>query len=89
MKVRISTTIDVEIYDIAKDKAIKLSVALSHGILSLAKEDLPPNPDEIVDKETANYRIQKLKKANEVMQDQILELDNAIQILENKKRKRI
>ena len=91
MKVKITTTLDPEVYSIAKEKSIPLTEALTRGILLLSKERLPP-PSEIVEKELANYKLQKVINANTKLQDvihdrnkEIGKIQNVLKNLEKKK----
>jgi len=95
MRIKVTTTIDPEIHEMATDKSIKWSDALTRGIILMAKERLPPPQEEIISKEVANLEIQKLRTNMSKLQDiatekseEVGDLKNAILELEKKKAKR-
>lgn len=71
----ITTSIPQKEWNLAIEKHIRWNEALICGIKHLSRLNLPMGAGETIIKESEKAKIEKLKAANSIMQDKILELD--------------
>ena len=85
MKVRISTTIDPYVYDLAKDHDIRLNEALTKGILLLTRQKAHVPEDHIIEEAPTiqQHKIEKLINANTTIQNTLLDRDKELEKLKN------
>jgi len=82
-KVMVTTTISQEIWDLARDKAIKWSEALEFGIKEMALDSdfayMTLDKGQTITKETPLNRIKKLETVNKQMQEWIEQLNDDLE----------
>lgn len=74
----VTTSIPLEIYNIAKEKHIKWSEALIFGIIQKARGKYIPEPHVTIVEETEKNTVEKLKNAIFEMQKHIDKLNEQI-----------
>lgn len=80
----ITTSLPIDVYNLAKEKRIPWNIALAYGIKAMAEVKLPPMPGESY--ETPKEQLEKKHKQVEAMQKTILELGDKVEQLENGKK---
>lgn len=80
--VNITTSIPLEMWNLAKEKHLKWNECLVAGINKLAKVRFEPAEGEIVYEES---EISKITRAKETMQEHILKLNDEIDDLREKR----
>lgn len=83
VKLTISTTIESSLWRRGKDKNIKMSDALSLGLLKLLDEPIMLDNGATISSPNALAMVDKISKANLTLQAHIMELNSKIEVLEN------